>query len=122
MRRTLAFCEWKSNWWRERRSLRLGAEELLDGVCAYAKKQAYIWSVLAEAFARDWAPLIHQYRLPSDWPVSFCAASPGITAAEGAKGRHFISRVKDALRLASLQDISCDTQIPAEISSCSDSE
>ena len=58
MRRTLQFCRWKENWWREQVSLRqLDASEhiLLEGLKAYAERQAALEHSIYVAWETKWS-------------------------------------------------------------------
>ncbi|PPQ85548.1 hypothetical protein CVT25_006739, partial [Psilocybe cyanescens] len=60
MRRTLAFLDWKANWWRNRQRSRAVAEskDLLVGISSYALSQAGVQESLANHFRDLWkAPL-----------------------------------------------------------------
>jgi hypothetical protein len=57
MRRTLQFCRWKENWWRQQVSLRpLDASEpiLLEGLKAYAERQAALERSIYVAWETKW--------------------------------------------------------------------
>lgn len=103
MRRTLSYCEWKSNWWKMRQNARTGCAELMDGLSAYALKQAHMWTTMADSFASEWEPIIRQFHLPSDWPSPYCDRFSGQAVCDGAANRNWTSRVKDVIRMASLQ-------------------
>lgn len=123
MRRTLAYCNWKQNWWRERLNRRTIPTEVMDGVAAYALKQSDIWITLAESFASMWAPLIRDYNLPADWPPPYSINLPGQSSCVSAIGRNWVSRVVEALRQTSKQVPLCRIQDHnATDSSSSDSD
>ncbi|KAJ7126583.1 hypothetical protein C8R43DRAFT_1090313 [Mycena crocata] len=55
MRRVLVFCEWKANWWRDRRFPRSGiSSELREGLCAYALEQDAREHFWMEKWAEKW--------------------------------------------------------------------
>ncbi|HEX3641015.1 MAG TPA: hypothetical protein VHV10_06985 [Ktedonobacteraceae bacterium] len=55
MRRVLAFLEWKAGWWDRQREVQLNiSPDILEGVCAYATKQANINQALATSFDIRW--------------------------------------------------------------------
>lgn len=116
MRRTLAFCLWKSTWWRERQNTRSGSADLQDGATAYALKQAYIWESMAESFVTQWGPLIQRYKLPSDWPSPYNSPAPGSTITESAIDRKWVSRVAAALQHLSFRG-TCDEPYLLDLSS-----
>lgn len=99
MRRTLAFCESKSIWWRERISIREGGSiELKDGIDSYACKQVNMWEALGTHFAQQWAPVIKIHNLPSDWPAKHCDAEQMESRpVDSAIGRNLMLRVSKAL-------------------------
>ena len=99
MRRTLAYCDWKAGWWRERRDSRFGSEELHDGTSAYASKQADMWNSLRQSFSGLWAPIIREYSLPADWPSSMFDFSLDNRSSLSAIDRNLMGRVKTALQL-----------------------
>lgn len=100
MRRTLAYCEWKSAWWKKRVEVRSGPVRLLDGTAAYASKQANMWESLAMSFAKQWAPLIINHDLPADWPPTYQDLIPDSPCRCSAHSRQFFYRVKLALMCA----------------------
>ncbi|PPQ87430.1 hypothetical protein CVT25_008165 [Psilocybe cyanescens] len=60
MRRTLAFLEWKANWWRDCQSVAglQVSKDLQEGLSAYALSQAGVQDSLAAHFRKLWlAPL-----------------------------------------------------------------
>ena len=55
MRRVLAFLEWKAVWWTKEGSRSLDVRpDIVDGIRAYAAKQAYISRALAYSFKMRW--------------------------------------------------------------------
>ena len=102
MRRTLAYCEWKSSWWRERENLRSGSIEVIDGASAYARKQADMWTELSRSFADQWAPIICRFNLPSDWPASYSDRTPDNRGNVSAIGRNWTEHVDSALTTMTL--------------------
>ena len=58
MRRVLAFLHWRSDWWSERVAMRtknIDDKVLLDGLQAYARRQATLQANLATSFQAMWA-------------------------------------------------------------------
>ena len=75
MRRTLAYCEWKTMWWKDQIGRRASVTPALaDGLSAYALKQAAVWDGLGLSFASKWATLFRKHNLPNAWPTKY--ASP----------------------------------------------
>ncbi|KAJ7870848.1 hypothetical protein B0H13DRAFT_2236440 [Mycena leptocephala] len=55
MRRVLVYCEWKANWWDERRASRLEvSRELAEGLYAYAAEQAARERAWREKWSTKW--------------------------------------------------------------------
>ena len=55
MRRVTEFLDWKSRWWCEREERRKDVDgALLEGLCAYGRRQSILQKCLAEDFLRVW--------------------------------------------------------------------
>lgn len=56
MRRVLAYCAWKADWWKDmgERARVVESAELHEGMQAYAAQQAHQECCMAESFARKW--------------------------------------------------------------------
>ncbi|KIL53917.1 hypothetical protein M378DRAFT_93383, partial [Amanita muscaria Koide BX008] len=74
MRRVLVWFEWKAGWWEEQ-ALRRGDSDLnhdiLQGVAAYAYKQAEICGRMATRFAKDWLPLLKRNGITPSWEAKY---------------------------------------------------
>jgi hypothetical protein len=73
IRRVLAFFSWKSSWWIDqaaRRKINNDAA-LVDGIHAYAYKQAAIQSRMRERCASYWLPVLEQHGITPSWKVDF---------------------------------------------------
>lgn len=58
MRRVLAFCQWKANWWDEEAERRSGVHPALqEGLRAYAKEQAATERRLAKVWEAKWSAI-----------------------------------------------------------------
>lgn len=122
MRRSLAYCEWKSTWWMNQRESRTGTSDLLEGLAAYSLKQAKMWRSMGESFATEWAPVVHDFKLPSDWPPPYCERLPGHVQRVSAHDRNWVARVGDALGLLSRWGDSERRNYDVDICSSSDSD
>jgi hypothetical protein len=59
MRRVLQFLRWKERWWKDQGEQRRDARsDVLEGLKAYAGKQASIMGQLARRFADEWKPVL----------------------------------------------------------------
>ncbi|KAF9492480.1 hypothetical protein BDN71DRAFT_1591590 [Pleurotus eryngii] len=69
MRRVLAFLDAWAAWWdrQQRRCADNTSPTLLDGLVAYATKQASILRCLRRRFVELWRPLLDSYGLDADW-------------------------------------------------------
>lgn len=55
-------------------AIRTGLQrDILDGVAAYAAKQAHVNRALAKSCARQWHALLIVNDIPIEWPVSLVA-------------------------------------------------
>lgn len=78
MRRALAYLQWRSQWWIAQAELRNSKDispSLLNGLRAYAKRQAQLQLDLGVHFARMWYLLIKRRSLACTWPVYFIQAA-----------------------------------------------
>jgi len=68
MRRVLGFHSWKVKWWFERTNMRtdLTGDEL-SGSQAYAAKQAYYWSAMANKFRFMWSKELTAHSMSAPW-------------------------------------------------------
>jgi hypothetical protein len=69
MRRVLVFFSWKSSWWVDQAARRRIDEnaELVDGIHAYAYKQAAIQTGLAHRCASHWLPVLEEHGIMPCW-------------------------------------------------------
>ncbi|KDQ54200.1 hypothetical protein JAAARDRAFT_60933 [Jaapia argillacea MUCL 33604] len=69
MRHVIVYLEWQADWWWSQASRRMGmiGEDMLDGLLAYAEKQAVLREWLAQACAKRWLPLLKLHSLPREW-------------------------------------------------------
>jgi hypothetical protein len=68
MKRVLQFLEWRSSWWKSRRTEWDGLDnEVVNGLKAYALRQAALHESLASAFQDKWeAPAVKAAREAAD--------------------------------------------------------
>ncbi|KAL1937896.1 hypothetical protein VTO73DRAFT_12789 [Trametes versicolor] len=78
MRRVLAFFEYESDWWlgivdrRAKFPLRIPTPfDIIDGVCAYAYRQAETRRALVVKLARLWLPRLREYAIETDWTSQY---------------------------------------------------
>jgi hypothetical protein len=73
IRRVLAFFAWKNSWWVDQASRRIVDDDpaLVDGIHAYAYKQATIQTRLAERCASHWLPVLEQHGIMPSWKDDF---------------------------------------------------
>lgn len=69
MRHVLEFFKWKSSWWLEQRHRRKDGEHagVIQGLAAYAEKQAAVYYRLAAKFAGTWLPFLESRGIHPDW-------------------------------------------------------
>jgi hypothetical protein len=59
MRQVLHFLKWKQRWWRDQGEQRKDARsDVLEGLRAYAEKQAGILGQLEKRFAKEWRQVL----------------------------------------------------------------
>jgi len=76
MRRVVTYFEFKALEWEEWAKLRMqGNPSILNGVSAYAHKQAYILREMAERCAEDWLPELKKCGVIPSWAVRYPAAA-----------------------------------------------
>lgn len=93
MRRVIAYCEWKASWWRARGGLRCvagaGDVSILEGVEAYAHKQAAMSETLASQCALYWLPALWKQGITPEWGSQFThPASQPVTIIEPDDAHH----------------------------------
>lgn len=69
MRRVLAYLKWQASWWEGQATRRSDnvTPAVLDGLSAYAAKQASILRHLRRRFACMWRPRLLSYGLDAGW-------------------------------------------------------
>lgn len=68
MRRVITYHEWKAEWWRSRAMRRSGLDAAtLQGVAAYAEKQAHLSEQLAQQCAIRWVPALKEKGILPEW-------------------------------------------------------
>lgn len=69
MRRVLAYCEWKANWWREQADRRSGgvSKVIERGLRAYSAKQTAVWEGIARQSASWWVQYLKTLGPLPDW-------------------------------------------------------
>jgi len=84
IRRVLAFFSWKSSWWVNQASRRVIDNDpaLLDGIRAYAFKQAAIQTRMAKRCASHWLPVLLQHGITPSWRDDFLDLIP-VPSQEG---------------------------------------
>lgn len=92
MRRTLTYCKWKATWWRNQPSLRTpiltNNPNLLEGLGAYAAKEAALEDSISVAWAAKWKgarerarPIIDRV-LGDGWDVDEEGQPSGVSVQE----------------------------------------
>lgn len=77
MRRVIWYFDWKHLWWLEQCDRRTEVSpDLRQGLVAYAKKQAAIYSGLAHDFATCWYPYLKSKTHEINWPSSYLPTTP----------------------------------------------
>lgn len=77
MRRTVAYLEWKAQWWQEQENRRSDTDDVvLRGISAYAHKQTAMLERLAHSCCEYWAPTLQSLgiTIPSGWPKTTVAS------------------------------------------------
>ncbi|KIL68676.1 hypothetical protein M378DRAFT_184632 [Amanita muscaria Koide BX008] len=68
MRRVICYFEWKARWWWDQRKLRTSMDlDIVDGVAAYASKQASYCKRMAESCVQFWLPFFTSEGVVVDW-------------------------------------------------------
>ena len=82
MRRILWFIQWKMKWWMETAQLRTNVRpDVMEGLLAYASKQAAILTQMSRRFADEWYPILVRAGLSAEWPQEYLQGQ-----SEGAVG------------------------------------
>jgi hypothetical protein len=73
IRRVLAFFAWKSSWWVDQAVRRKIEDDpaLIDGIRAYAYKQASFQTRMAERCASHWLPVLEEKGITPCWKADF---------------------------------------------------
>ncbi|THH18698.1 hypothetical protein EUX98_g8912 [Antrodiella citrinella] len=92
MRRTLEYLKWDADLWRSRAAQRASdnpclSAALLQGLAAYAEKQAIIRDTLARKFAKLWRKQLAIHNISPDWLTSYPITSAESTAQAASKGK-----------------------------------
>lgn len=107
MRRVIAYHEWKAGWWRGQSTLRsiagIGDPDILDGVEAYAHKQAFIHECLASKCALYWLPTLRIRGLTPEWASRYFSVPTSQTTRSQELAADDLSDL-DALDVEELDD------------------
>jgi hypothetical protein len=73
IRRVLEFFAWKSSWWIDQAARRMVEDDtsLVDGIRAYAYKQAEFQTRMAERCASHWLPVLEEKGITPSWKADF---------------------------------------------------
>jgi hypothetical protein len=73
IRRVLVFFEWRSSWWVDQAARRVVEDDpaLVDGIRAYAYKQASFQTQMAERCASQWLPVLEGKGITPCWKADF---------------------------------------------------
>ena len=72
MRRVIAWFEWKGTWWEEQTTRRTNVgPEILNGISAYAYKQADLVYRVARRCAEEWQLVLLSKGILPDWPTTY---------------------------------------------------
>ena len=72
MRRVITYHEWRAEWWRSQVARRTDADDTsLQGIAAYAEKQAHLSEQLAQRCAEFWLPALKEKGISPAWEERF---------------------------------------------------
>jgi hypothetical protein len=72
MRRVILFFNWKADWWIQQGGVRCDVDDgVMDGLHAYAAKQAHIMHAMAHKYAALWYPVLCKNGFAVDWPEQY---------------------------------------------------
>lgn len=72
MRRVVMFYEWKAAWWRGQATRRVDIDAtIIQGVTAYAEKQAYLCESFARSCVASWLPVLKDDGPAAEWEVRY---------------------------------------------------
>jgi hypothetical protein len=73
MRRVVMFHKWKAQWWQSQAGRRSDADcSVLQGIAAYAEKQAHFCRCLAQSSVAAWLPTLKgNGAAPEDWEMRY---------------------------------------------------
>jgi hypothetical protein len=98
MRRVIKYHEWRAQWWHDQGMRRKDANDAtLDGIAAYAKKEAHLCECLARCCAAHWLPALKEKDIIPEWgmpyrvptmtpPVAQCSLAIGDDNDDGDDG------------------------------------
>jgi hypothetical protein len=100
MRRVVMFYEWKAGWWRSQATRRMDVDATADGgldatldaaiiqgVTAYAEKQAYLCESLARNCVTYWLPVLKGNGPAGDWEAHYLLTEADIQCVSGKDNR-----------------------------------
>ena len=74
MRRVVAWFEWKADWWEQQATRRTDAKlDILQGISAYAYKQANLFRHMATRCAAECRPMLASNHIIPDWAANYPA-------------------------------------------------
>ena len=72
MRRVIKYHEWRAQWWRDQGMRCKDANDaVLDGIAAYAEKQAHLCECLARCCAVRWLPALKEKDIMPEWGIPY---------------------------------------------------
>ncbi|KAM6492909.1 hypothetical protein JOM56_011043 [Amanita muscaria] len=106
MRRVICYFEWKAGWWLDQRKRRTDMDEdldIVDGVAAYASKQASYCQRMAESSAQFWLPFLTSKGIVVDWASRYSYTTTVCRVTVGQQGRQS-ARLTGKLVAAGMED------------------
>lgn len=92
MRRVIVYLMWKAEWWKEQGSRRVSDDAgLVEGLLAYAERQARLFETLAESCAQTWKTALQKEGITPSWLDLFVVdntAERGREVENGDKEEH----------------------------------
>lgn len=71
MRRTVAYFEWKANWWKLQASRRIVEGPLAQGLSAYAQRQSDLMVQMAGSSVKEWIAVLQDAGGDISWTEKY---------------------------------------------------
>ena len=111
MRRVLIWFEWKASWWESQAGLQNNSDvPTLNGVSAYAHKQAHIIRQMAVWCATSWLPTLDKHNIKPEWANTYPSAMALLAKIRVQENKDDTKEEKDEINKDELDEEEADVQ------------